>query len=338
MERIKLLEDKYYVVVAALFKESVFQKKGEELIEEHFKFIRAFTQDAFTLFEEKAVLAQGELISTALLHLLTQELGVDSVLISALNFMRTDKDGEPDQFYIKENITRELEKYPEETNFITQGYICRNSFGEIDNLKRGGSDYSASLIGVGVKAEEIQIWTDIDGMHNNDPRVVKGTYPLPNISFDEAAELAYFGAKILHPSSVVPAKKGNIPVRLKNTMEPNARGTLIDAHGKGAGIKAIAAKDNITAIKIKSDRMLLAHGFLRRVFEIFETYKTSIDMVTTSEVAVSVTIDDCSSIEEIKKNLAKYGSIEIDEELTIVCVVGDFIAESKGYAQMIFKA
>lgn len=338
IENIKQLEDNYYRLVNELFKGEEFKQKGKALIEVHFKFIRSFTRDDFTAFEEKTILAQGELISTAIFQLLTQELNVSCELIPALNFMRTDKDGEPDQFYIKENIARELAKYPTTNNFITQGYICRNSFGEIDNLKRGGSDYSASLIGVGVEAEEIQIWTDIDGMHNNDPRVVENTYPLPNISFDEAAELAYFGAKILHPSSVVPAKRANIPVRLKNTMEPKAPGTLIDAQQNGTGIKAIAAKDNITAIKINSDRMLLAHGFLRRVFEIFETYKTSIDMVTTSEVAVSVTIDDCTELDKITNDLANYGAIEIDKELTIVCVVGDFIAESKGYAQVIFNA
>lgn len=338
VDKIKLLEEKYYGVVNDLFKTEIFQDEGKKLIQEHFKFIKSFTQDAFTLFEERSILAQGELISTALVHLLAKELKVPMVMISALNFMRTDKDGEPDQFYIKENIERVLEKYPQTINFITQGYICRNSFGEIDNLKRGGSDYSASLIGVGIGAQEIQIWTDIDGMHNNDPRVVEGTYTLPNLSFDEAAELAYFGAKILHPSSVLPAKKANIPVRLKNTMEPKAPGTLIDAQHQKTGIKAIAAKDNITAIKIKSDRMLLAHGFLRRVFEVFETYKTSIDMVTTSEVAVSVTIDECGAMEKITKDLATYGLIDVDKELTIVCVVGDFIAESKGYAQQIFNA
>tara|TARA_B100000809_G_scaffold263083_1_gene315519 strand:- start:2049 stop:3356 length:1308 start_codon:yes stop_codon:yes gene_type:complete len=338
IENIKQLEDKYYCVVNELFNGEEFKQKGKALIEEHFKFIRSFTQDDFTAFEEKTILAQGELISTALFQLLTQELNVSCELIPALNFMRTDKEGEPDQFYIKENVARELAKYPTANNFITQGYICRNSFGEIDNLKRGGSDYSASLIGVGVSADEIQIWTDIDGMHNNDPRVVENTYPLPNISFDEAAELAYFGAKILHPSSVVPAKRANIPVRLKNTMEPKAPGTLIDAQQNGTGIKAIAAKDNITAIKINSDRMLLAHGFLRRVFEIFEAYKTSIDMVTTSEVAVSVTIDECTELDKITNDLANYGAIEIDKDLTIVCVVGNFIAESKGYAQVIFNA
>ena len=336
--KIKELEDKYYLVVGELFESNEFKQKGKALVEEHFKFIRSFTQDTFTAFEEKTILAQGELMSTALFYMLAQELNVACELISALNFMRTDKDGEPDQFYIKENIARELAKYPVANNFITQGYICRNSFGEIDNLKRGGSDYSASLIGVGVEAEEIQIWTDIDGMHNNDPRVVENTYPLPSLSFDEAAELAYFGAKILHPSSVLPAKRANIAVRLKNTMEPLAPGTLIDAQQNGTGIKAIAAKDGLTAIKINSDRMLLAHGFLRRVFEIFETYKTSIDMVTTSEVAVSVTIDECGALDKITKDLANHGAIEIDKDLSIICVVGDFIAESKGYAQMVFKA
>ena len=338
VEKIKQLEHQYYDVVGELFKDENYKQKGKDLIEEHFKFINSFTQDAFTVFEEKTILAQGELISSALFHMLAESLNVSCELIPALNFMRTDKDGEPDKFYIKENVARELAKYPSANNFITQGYISRNSFGDVDNLKRGGSDYSASLIGVGVDADEIQIWTDIDGMHNNDPRVVDNTYPLPNISFDEAAELAYFGAKILHPSSVLPAKRANIPVRLKNTMQPLALGTLIDAQQNGTGIKAIAAKDNITAIKINSDRMLLAHGFLRRVFEIFETYKTSIDMVTTSEVAVSVTIDECSRLDMISRDLSDYGAIEIDKELTIICVVGDFIAESKGYAHMIFNA
>lgn len=222
--------------------------------------------------------------------------------------------------------------------FITQGYICRNSFGEIDNLKRGGSDYTASLIGAAINASEIQIWTDIDGMHNNDPRIVDKTHPIAQLSFDEAAELAYFGAKILHPSSVLPAKMSNIPVRLKNTMQPEAHGTLINTESSGTGIKAIAAKDNITAIKIKSGRMLLAYGFLRKVFEIFEAYKTPIDMITTSEVAVSVTIDDTKYLNEIIEELKKYGTVDVDTNLTIVCVVGDFIAESKGYALQIFDA
>jgi len=252
--------------------------------------------------------------------------------------MRTDKDGEPDLFYIKENINREINQNPNSNLFITQGFICRNAFGEIDNLKRGGSDYSAALIGAACNASEIQIWTDIDGMHNNDPRYVAHTKPLANLSFDEAAELAYFGAKILHPASVQPCKIANVSVRLKNTMQPKAAGTLVSSKTNNEGIKAIAAKDNITTIKIKSGRMLLAHGFMRKVFEIFETYKTSIDMITTSEVAVSVTIDDTKHINNIVAELKKYGTVKVDKNLSIICVVGNFIAESKGYAVKIFRA
>ena len=337
-EAIVELEKKYYLVVDELFVSAEYKEKGNELIKSHFNYIRSFTQDMFTLFEEKAILAQGELLSTALMHYYLTEQQIDSVLIPALNFMRTDKDGEPDQFYIKENLNREIANYPDHTLLITQGFICRNAFGEIDNLKRGGSDYSASLIGVACDASEIQIWTDIDGMHNNDPRYVENTKPLASLSFDEAAELAYFGAKILHPASVQPCKVANIPVRLKNTMQPEAEGTLISINSNSKGIKAIAVKDGITAIKIKSGRMLLAHGFMRKVFEIFETYKTSIDMITTSEVAVSVTIDDTKYLKDIVDELKKYGTVEVDENLSIICVVGDFISESKGYALKIFGA
>ncbi|MCB0400760.1 MAG: aspartate kinase [Flavobacteriales bacterium] len=337
-EAILNLEEKYHTVIDELFESDAYKAKGRELIQSHFTYIKAFTQDMFTLFEEKAILAQGELLSTALMHYYLSEQHIDSVLVPALNFMRTDKDGEPDLFYIKENLQREIENNPGHHIYVTQGYISRNAFGEIDNLKRGGSDYSASLIGAAIQAEEIQIWTDIDGMHNNDPRVVDNTHPIATLSFDEAAELAYFGAKILHPASVQPAKIANIPVRLKNTMQPEAAGTLIGNKSEGKGIKAIAAKDDITAIKIKSGRMLLAHGFMRKVFEIFETYKTSIDMITTSEVAVSVTIDDTRYLNDIVEELKKYGTVEVDQNLSIVCVVGDFIAESKGYALKIFQA
>lgn len=337
-ESIVNLEQNYYAVVNELYSSNDFKEKGKELIKSHFNYIKSFTQDMFTLYEEKAILAQGELLSTALVYFYLTENNINSVLLPALNFMRTDKDSEPDLFYIKENVKREIEAHPNNKIFITQGFICRNSFGEIDNLKRGGSDYSASLIGAGIDAKEIQIWTDIDGMHNNDPRVVDNTHPIENLSFDEAAELAYFGAKILHPASIQPAKVANIPVRLKNTMKPEANGTLVSAKSSGKGIKAIAAKDNITAIKIKSGRMLLAHGFMRKVFEIFETYKTSIDMITTSEVAVSVTIDDTKYLNDIIDELKKYGTVEVDRDLSIICIVGDFIAESKGYALKVFKA
>lgn len=337
-EAIITLEQNYNQVIEELFTTDEYKEKGKELIKSHFNYIKSFTQDMFTLFEEKAILAQGELLSTALMHYYLSEQKIDSVLVPALNFMRTDKDGEPDLYYIKENIKREVESHPNNKLFITQGFICRNSFGEIDNLKRGGSDYSASLIGAGIESDEIQIWTDIDGMHNNDPRYVDNTKPLASLSFDEAAELAYFGAKILHPASIQPAKVANIPVRLKNTMQPEVEGTLVSAKSSGKGIKAIAAKDNITAIKIKSGRMLLAHGFMRKVFEIFETYQTSIDMITTSEVAVSVTIDDTKYLNDIIDELKKYGTVEVDANLSIICVVGDFIAESKGYALKIFSA
>jgi len=338
IELILNLENKYKKTVGELFTSEGFKKKGLELIQSHFNYIKSFTQDMFTIYEEKAILAQGELISTALFHFLLQELNANSCLIPALNFMRIDKENEPDNFYIKENLLRELNENKNSNIFITQGFICRNSYGEIDNLKRGGSDYTASLIGVGVNAEEIQIWTDIDGMHNNDPRFVENTYPLSHISFDEAAELAYFGAKILHPSSILPAKLSNIPVRLKNTLQPEAEGTLVSSKTGTEGIKAIAAKDNITAVKIKSGRMLLAYGFMRKVFEIFEMYKTPIDMITTSEVAVSLTIDETQYLKEITEELKKFGTVEIDTDLSIICVVGNFIAESKGHALKIFNA
>lgn len=332
------LETNYKNTLTELYKSTEILEEANNLINAHFNYIRSFTQDTFTLFEERALLAQGELLSTAMFHFYLQEIGLKSVLLPALNFMRINEDEEPDNIAIKENLAIELAKNTDCNLFITQGFICRNSFGEIDNLKRGGSDYSASLIGAAINADEIQIWTDIDGMHNNDPRIVNNTHPISHLSFDEAAELAYFGAKILHPSSVLPAKLNNIPVRLKNTMDPAAKGTLISSESSGTGIKAIAAKDNITAIKIKSGRMLLAYGFMRKVFEIFEAYKTPIDMITTSEVAVSVTIDDTKYLKEILEELKKYGTVDVDTNLTIICVVGDFIAESKGYALKIFDA
>jgi len=335
---ISQLEKKYRKVVSELFATPEIQNEGYSLIDSHFNYIQSFTQDLFTIHEEKAILSQGELISTALFQLYLQEQKIDSVLLPALNFMRIDTNGEPDNYYIKENLERELEIYPEKNLFITQGYICRNLYGEVDNLKRGGSDYSASLIGAAINAEEIQIWTDISGFHNNDPRFVENTHPIEKLSFDEAAELAYFGAKILHPSSVMPAKLANIPVRLKNTMSPDDPGTLISGNANGKGIKAVAAKDGITAIKIKSGRMLLAYGFLRKVFEVFERFKTSIDMITTSEVAVSVTIDDTAYLSEISEELKYYGAVEIDSNQTIICVVGENLIEQRGIVNKVFEA
>lgn len=333
------LEAAYMKVVEELFPSDVYLEKAQGLIRHHFDYLDAFNRDMFTVNEEKAVLAQGELISTALMHYHLAESGIPSVLLPALSFMRIDKDLEPDAFYIRENLKREIDQYRDVQLFITQGFICRDAFGEIDNLKRGGSDYTASLIGAAIQADEIQIWTDIDGFHNNDPRVVQDTVRIDQLSFDEAAELAYFGAKILHPTSVKPAQEANIPVRLKNTMSPDSPGTLITAGVSGEGrIKAVAAKDGITAIRIRSGRMLLAYGFLRKVFEIFESHKTPIDMITTSEVSVSVTIDQEDQLEGIIRDLEKYGTVSVVRDQTIVCVVGDLIAERRGVARTVLNA
>ncbi|WP_066630425.1 aspartate kinase [Labilibacter marinus] len=337
-ELISKLEQKYYGEVDSLYSTDEYKQKGKELIEYHFDYIKSFTIDMFTAFEEKAILAQGELISTAMFHYFLEESGTKSTLLSALDFMRIDKQNEPDLPYIKENTVKTLKEKEGFDIYVTQGYICRNAFGEIDNLQRGGSDYTASLIGAAISSDEIQIWTDIDGMHNNDPRFVEKTHSIANLSYDEAAELAYFGAKILHPTCVLPAKIGGIPVRLLNTMEPKSPGTLISAKQEKNRITAIAAKDNITAIKIKSGRMLLAYGFLRKVFEIFETYKTPIDMITTSEVGVSVTIDEDKHLNDIVDDLKKFGTVDVDTKQVIICVVGDLIAETKGYADKIFNA
>jgi len=335
---ITILKDKYEVFIKELLEKPEFYAQGKEVIDYHFRLLSGFANDLFTPIEDKIILAQGELLSTTLYHIYLKEIGVPSVLLPALEFMKTDDDSEPVVEYITTALTPLLEKNTDNNLFITQGYICRNAFGEIDNLRRGGSDYTASLIGAGIRSEEVQIWTDIDGMHNNDPRIVKGTKPIAQLSFDEAAELAYFGAKILHPQSVFPAQKYKIPVRLLNTMDPQAAGTLITNTSEKDRIKSIAAKDDITAIKIQSSRMLLAHGFLRRVFEVFERYRTSIDMITTSEVAVSLTIDDTTYLGEITKELAAFGSVEIDVNHTIVCVVGDFGAEKHGYAARVLEA
>lgn len=332
------LKNKYEHFIKELFASQTYLQQGKEVIDYHFALIANMANDLFTPLEQKVILAQGELLSTTLYHVYLEEIGISSVLLPALDFMKTDEDNEPIVDYITTHLTPLLDKYPENNLFITQGYICRNSFGEIDNLRRGGSDYTASLIGAGIRSEEVQIWTDIDGMHNNDPRIVKGTKPIAQLSFDEAAELAYFGAKILHPQSVFPAQKYKIPVRLLNTMEPTAPGTLITNTSEKDRIKSIAAKDDITAIKIQSSRMLLAHGFLRRIFEVFERYKTSIDMITTSEVAVSLTIDDTIYLDEIIAELLAFGTVDIDKEQTIICVVGDFGAEKHGYAARVLEA
>ncbi len=337
-EIINKLALKYYDHIDELYATDDYKRKATELVKSHFDYIRSFTKDLFTLFEEKVVLAQGELISTGMMNLFLNECGVNSVLLPALDYMRTDKNAEPDPLYIKEKLSKMLEQHTDAQLFITQGYICRNAYGEIDNLQRGGSDYSASLVGAAINSEEIQIWTDIDGMHNNDPRVVDKTAPVRNLHFEEAAELAYFGAKILHPTCILPAKLNNIPVRLLNTMQPEAPGTLISNKTEKGKIKAVAAKDNIIAIKIKSGRMLLAHGFLRKVFEIFESYQTPIDMVTTSEVGVSVTIDNRKHLEEIVDDLKKYGTVTVDTDMVIVCVVGDMQWDNVGFEANIISS
>lgn len=330
-EIINNLESKYKQHVSELYKTEEYANKALDVIKTKFNYIRSFTKDLFTLFEEKVVLAQGELISTAMFTFYLQENGLNAVLLPALEFMRTDKNAEPDSTYIKDKIAAQIDLVSDANIYITQGFICRNAYGEIDNLQRGGSDYTASLIGAAVSASEIQIWTDIDGMHNNDPRIVDKTSPVRQLHFEEAAELAYFGAKILHPTCIQPAKYANIPVRLLNTMNPEAPGTLISNDTEKSKIKAVAAKDNITAIKIRSSRMLLAHGFLRKVFEIFESHTTSIDMICTSEVGVSVSIDNTRNLNEIVTDLKKYGTVSVDENMCIVCVVGDLEWENVGF-------
>lgn len=337
-EVINKLEANYKQHIDELFSTEEYKQKTLEFVKSVFDYIRSFTKDIFTLFEEKVILAQGEIISTNMVTNYLCEQGVKAVLIPALEFMRTDKNSEPDLNYIREKLALQLEANPGQEIYITQGFICRNAYGEIDNLQRGGSDYTASLIGAAVNASEIQIWTDIDGMHDNDPRVVDKTSPVRQLHFEEAAELAYFGAKILHPTCVQPAKYANIPVRLLNTMEPSAPGTLISNETEKGKIKAVAAKDNITAIKIKSSRMLLAHGFLRKVFEIFESYQTPIDMVCTSEVGVSMSIDNTKHLNEIVNDLKKYGTVTVDHDMCIVCVVGDLEWENIGFEAKAIQA
>ena len=337
-ELISALRHKYEVVIKDLFRSDKGLKNGKELIDAHFNYLEGFTNDLFTANEEKAILAQGELISTALFHFSLEEKNIRSILLPALNFMKLDANEEPDMTFISSQLASTLNQYPGEQLFITQGYICRNAFGEIDNLKRGGSDYTASIIGAAVNSREVQIWTDIDGMHNNDPRVVGKTHPVHELSFDEAAELAYFGAKILHPTCVLPAQKKNIPVRLKNTMAPTAPGTLIANIKTAEGVKAVAAKDGIIAITVKSGRMLLAYGFLRAVFEIFERYKTPIDMITTSEVAVSLTIDNATHLNAIVAELKEIAQVEVEGNQTIISVVGQLPKHTSGYASRVFDA
>lgn len=328
---INRLEKAYMKHVEELYSTEKWKNETKIFLQNEFNYLRSFTKDLFTSFEEKSIVAQGEIMSTNMVTNYLKECGYNAVLLSALDFMRTDKNSEPDSSYIKDKLQNLLEQNPGQQIYITQGFICRNAYGEIDNLLRGGSDYTASLAGAAINADEIQIWTDIDGMHNNDPRVVDKTEAVRQLHFEEAAELAYFGAKILHPTCVQPAKYAGIPVRLLNTMDPAAPGTIINNETVTGKIKAIAAKDNIVAIKIKSSRMLLATGFLRKVFEIFESYQTAIDMITTSEVGVSMSIDNDAHLNDIVAELKKYGTVTVDRDMCIICVVGDLDWSNVGF-------
>jgi aspartate kinase len=340
LQKISDLKDHYDVFIKELYQTESGLSKGQEIVSKEFSFIRSLVSvRPFTSKQDKELVAEGELLSTQMFEAYLEEQGENSILLPALEFMRIDTEGEPVLKIIEEKLSAILAQHPEKQLIVTQGFICRNPRGEVDNLKRGGSDYTASLIGGAIRAEEIQIWTDIDGMHNNDPRIVKRTFPIRQLTFEEAAELAYFGAKILHPSTITPAKMRGVPVRLKNTMQPEAPGTLIATTSSDREIKAIAAKDNITAIYIHSTRMLNAHGFLRRVFEIFEKHKTPVDMITTSEVSVSVTIDNDEHLDAITADLREIADIEEhDRDQTIVCVVGNFSADKEGVALKVLDA
>lgn len=333
---IATLEKHYQSFIQDLYQSDNFKAIGQETVSRFFIFMRLLAAGQFDEKSYRELLAQGELLSTELFYQHLQERKITARLLPALYFMSIDENEEPEVEKIAQRLKPLLHSLKHVEIIITQGYICRNHRNEIDNLKRGGSDYTASLMGAAIGAEEIQIWTDIDGMHNNDPRIVEKTYPIAELTFDEASELAYFGAKILHPSTIVPAQKYSVPVRLKNTMDEKAPGTLISNKETESVFKAVAAKDGITAIKIKSSRMLMAYGFLRRVFEVFEQYKTPIDMISTSEVAVSLTIDHNTHLEKIVAELTTFSSVEIDQNQTIVCIVGHRIGNQQGVLNKLF--
>ena len=332
------LEAHYQQFILDLLKKEETRAKANQQISEHFEFLNIITRISFNDALNKDILAQGELMSTKLFSIYLEEQGIDHALLPALEFMSIDANDEPQVAAIRHKLNAILAQHPSKKLFITQGYICRNARGEVDNLKRGGSDYTASLVAAATNSTVCEIWTDIDGMHNNDPRVVNKTLPIEQLSFEEAAELAYFGAKILHPTCIWPAQQESVPVKLLNTMQPEAAGTTITKEAGSVGVKAIAAKDGIIAIKIKSSRMLLAYGFLRKIFEVFEKYRTPIDMITTSEVAVSVTIDSDTFLKEIVKELEPFGSVEVDRDQTIVSIVGNEIAETKDILSRLFDS
>ena len=332
------LEQKYMAHVEELYKSEKYKTETRTFLKSVFDGLRAMAKVHFTSFEEKIVLAQGELMSTNMVTNYLLESGIKAILLPALEMVRTDKNAEPDTAFIREKSRRMMEENKGYQIYITQGFICRNAYGDIDNLLRGGSDYTACLLGAALEADEIQIWTDIDGMHNNDPRIVEGTVPVRQLNFDEAAELAYFGAKILHPTCIQPAKFAGVPVRLLNTLDPTAPGTIINNDFIPGKIKAVAARDGNVCIQITSSRMLLAYGFLRKVFEIFEQHKTSIDMICTSEVGVSVTVDNLTHLDDIVGELKKYGTVQVDRDMTIICVVGDLRQENKGFETLACEA
>lgn len=332
------MEQTYAAHVDELYHTPEYKQRALEVIRCVFETIASFADKPFTVFDEKVIVAQGELMSTAMMNYYLQEKGIRSVLLPALNFIRLTADGEPDPQYLRDKLTALMAQSPDTELYITQGFICRNAYGEIDNLLRGGSDYTASLIGAAIQAEEIQIWTDIDGMHNNDPRVVQNTSPVRQLNFEEAAKLAHFGAKILHPTCIRPAKENNIPVRLLNALDPEASGTLISNTAEKGRIKAVAAKDPVIYVKIKSLHALPAHKFLSYVFNTFAAYKTAIDMVTTSDVGVSVTIDNDSALDEIVARLQDYATVTVERDMVIVCVVGDLEWQNIGFEARIVNA
>lgn len=338
IEVLNKLEKLYLELIETLFEKSETKNKAKQALCEMIDYIKLFSEELFSLFEQRALMAQGELISTTMLSLYFEEQNIACYTLPALDYMRIDRNMEPDMPYIKANLDKILDNAPKDHIYITQGYICRNAYGEIDDLHKGGSDFTAAIVGATVKAEEIQIWADMDVMKNNDPKYIQETKTIEYLSFDEAAELTYFGAKILHPTCMLPAKLAGVPVRLKNTQKKDSNGTLISTETITGTVKAIGVRDNITAINIKSGRMLLAHGFLRRIFEVFENYQTSIDMLASSEIGVSLTIDDCRNLKEISNDLKKYGSVSVDKDMVIVSIVGDSVIQNENIGSGIFEA
>ena len=338
IEVVNKLNTHFLTLIKELYQTEVSKNEAKTFLAEMIDYIKTFSEELFTLFEQRALMAQGELLSINLISLLLKEKDIKHHVLPALDYMRLGRDGEPDMLYIKEHLGELLKEAPKDHIYITQGYICRNAYGEIDDLHKGGSDFTAAIIGATTNAKEIQIWADVDVMQNNDPKYISGTKTIELLSFDEAAELTYFGAKILHPTCVLPAKLAGVPVRLKNTLKPEAKGTLISNETEEGTVKAIGARDNITAIKIKSGRMLLAHGFLRRIFEVFEKYQTSIDMLASSEIGVSLTIDDCKNLDEIAHELKKYGTVSLDRDMVIISIVGDLVIKNENIGSNILEA